>query len=80
MIIGPNASAAPVFTASFDGVYSFIVEPNASGHVLDVNGTFISGGSTVGGSPGAQISYTVYLREGDVVSYLGAAAALFATT
>jgi hypothetical protein len=81
MNIGPNVSPAPVFTASFDGMYSFAIEPNDyPNQVLDINGTFISGASTIGGSPGLQVSYVVYLREGDVVSYQGIAADLFCTT
>lgn len=80
MNIGPNASPAPVFTASFDGVYSFALEPNPGTQALVVNGTFVSAGSTIGGTPGAQASYVVYLREGDVLSYQGGAADLFCST
>jgi hypothetical protein len=36
--------------------------------------------NTIGGTPGAQVSYVVYLREGDVLSYQGGAADLFCST
>ena len=75
--IGPNASPAPVFTAGFPGIHSFVVlGTSLLGAVLDVNGAQIGNTSVVSDSAIRQIAFDVYLASGDVLSYEGPAADL----
>lgn len=76
--IGPSVSAASVFTAGFPGIHTFAVVAAGGlmGAQFDVNGDAVNNAVAVQGSATTQITFSVYLASGDVLSYQGPAADL----
>jgi hypothetical protein len=85
MNIGPTfppSAPAVVFTATFPGIYSFvIVGSGLGGSQAYVNGAGVNNVQQVsGGTAGSsvvQLAFSAYLAQGDVISYEGPAAEMF---